>query len=65
MDPRARYRMICPECGAAVLTSYPEAVVWEMCPACKHHVWDIFDARMADKVQHETNFGERSSHAEN
>ena len=57
--------MICPDCGAAVLTAYPEAVVWEMCPACRHHVWDIYDAQMADKVYHEARFTERSSHAKN
>ena len=65
MEQREKYRMICPECGAAVLTGYPDAVVWEICPACKHHVWDIYDARMADRVNHQVHAGERSSHAEN
>ena len=65
MDPRAKYRMICPECGAAVLTGYPEAVVWEVCPVCRHHIWDVYDARMADKVSQEAGFHERVSHVKN
>lgn len=46
----SKYRLICPECSAVVITTYPEAAVWELCPACKHHRWDLYDARMADKV---------------
>jgi Zn-finger nucleic acid-binding protein len=46
----SKYRLICPECSAVVITAYPEAVVWELCPACEFHIWDIYDAKMADKV---------------
>ena len=44
----SKYRLICPECSAALITTYPEAAVWELCPACRRHMWDINDARMAD-----------------
>lgn len=60
-----KFRLICPECGAAVLTSHPEAVVWELCPACRKHMWDLYDARMADRVAHDSDIHERSSHAAN
>ena len=42
------FRIICPECGAVVLTASAEAAIWELCPACRHHVWDMGDVLMAD-----------------
>jgi hypothetical protein len=62
----SKYRLICPECNAAVITTYPEAAVWELCPGCRRHQWDLFDARMADKIdaKSSTSAG-RSTHAEN
>ncbi len=57
---KAHYRMICPDCGAAVITGLPEAVVWELCPACRRHMWDLFDARMAERVVHDFHPAERN-----
>jgi hypothetical protein len=48
-----------------VITPNPDAIVWELCPACKHHMWDVNDARMADRVTNEAAREERSSHAAN
>ncbi len=45
----SRFRIICPECAAEVITSLPEAMIWELCPRCRHHVWDVYDTIMADK----------------
>jgi hypothetical protein len=62
----SKYRLICPECSAAVITTYPEAAVWELCPGCRRHMWDLFDARMADKIDAGPPRGAgRSTHAEN
>jgi Zn-finger nucleic acid-binding protein len=62
----AKYRLICPECSAAVITTYPEASVWEVCPGCRRHVWDLFDAQLADKIDTEpSRSAGRSTHAEN
>ncbi len=62
----SRFRLICPECGAAVITADPEAVVWERCPGCNRHMWDIVDARMADRVTVDAKSGiEWSNHAAN
>ncbi len=43
-----RFRIICPECGATLLTQSPEGAIWETCPHCRRHVWDQYDALMAD-----------------
>jgi hypothetical protein len=48
--PMLKFQVICPECRAAVVTSHPEALVWEHCPGCGRHVWDRYDALMADVV---------------
>lgn len=61
----SKFRLICPDCGAMVITPNPDAIVWELCPACKHHMWDVNDARMADRVTNEAAREERSSHAAN
>ncbi len=45
-----RFKMICPDCGAAVMTTAPEAVVWERCQSCGLHIWDMYDALLADVV---------------
>ncbi len=42
------FKIICPDCGAAVMTASPKSVVWEFCPGSLHHVWDVYDALMAD-----------------
>jgi hypothetical protein len=44
-----KFRIICPECGAGFLVDSPEALIWERCPACRIHVWDMDDALMADR----------------
>ncbi len=43
-----RYRMICPDCGAVVTTATRLTAVLEVCPSCRHHVWDVYDALLAD-----------------
>lgn len=43
-----KFRVICPECWAAVVTSHPRELMWELCPQCRHHVWDGYDTMMAD-----------------
>lgn len=45
-----KFRIICPDCGAGFIVDKPEALVWERCPQCRTHVWDLYDALMADKV---------------
>ncbi len=45
-----RFRIICPECGAAVITANRLAAVLEVCPSCRRHVWDLYDALLADLV---------------
>jgi hypothetical protein len=47
-ETMTRFRMICPDCGAVVLSTSPRALVWELCPGCRHHVWDADDVMMAD-----------------
>jgi len=62
----SKYRLICPECSAVVITPYPEVAVWELCPGCRRHRWDLYDARMADKVESGSAAeAGRSTHAEN
>lgn len=43
-----KFRLICPECWASVVTTHPKELVWELCPQCQHHVWDGYDTLMAD-----------------
>jgi Zn-finger nucleic acid-binding protein len=45
-----KFRLICPDCSAAIITSSPRSLVWELCPSCWKHVWDGCDALMADVV---------------
>ncbi len=49
-----RFRIICPECGAVVITPNRLAAVLEVCPSCRRHVWDLYDALMADHVSPDT-----------
>lgn len=44
-----RYRIICPECNAGFLVDLPEALIWERCPSCRIHIWDLYDALMAER----------------
>ncbi len=48
----SKYRLICPECSAVVIAEYREAVVWELCPGCRCHVWDEYDVLMAEMVRY-------------
>jgi hypothetical protein len=43
-----RYRIICPDCGASVITATRLSALLECCPKCKHHIWDMYDALLAD-----------------
>jgi len=43
-----KFRLICPVCDAVIITSSPEAMAWELCPGCRKHIWDGYDAMMAD-----------------
>lgn len=55
-----KFRITCPECGTGYLVDSPEALVWERCPACRVHVWDLEDALMADRdvsAQHPVHAG--------
>jgi hypothetical protein len=45
-----KFRVICPNCGIGVVTETPKALVWELCPGCRHYVWDLSDALMAEIV---------------
>lgn len=45
-----RFKIICPECGAAIITANRLAAVLEVCPSCKQHVWDMCDALLADHI---------------
>ncbi len=49
-----RYRIICPDCGATIITATRLSAVLELCPACKHHVWDVIDALLADPYSTES-----------
>ena len=61
-----KFRFICPDCNAVVITASPSVLVWELCPACKRHVWDQYDALMADAcVQDPQKAGGCSVHADN
>ena len=43
-----RYRIICPDCGAIIITATRLSAVLEECPKCRHHIWDLYDALLAD-----------------
>ena len=43
-----KFKLICSDCNAVIITSSPEAMVWELCPGCHKHIWDMYDALMAD-----------------
>lgn len=61
-----KFKLTCPDCGAAVVTSSPEAMVWERCPSCGYHSWDQYDVLMADACHSgsHTSCGQ-SAHADN
>ena len=43
-----KFKLICPDCNAVIITASPEAMVWELCPGCKHYILDIYDVMMAE-----------------
>ena len=45
-----KFQVICPECGATVVTTRLEALFLERCPECGLHTWDKYDALMADII---------------
>ena len=42
------FRMKCPVCGTAVIAASPLELIWEFCPGCGSHIWDIADIIMAE-----------------
>jgi hypothetical protein len=46
--PITKFKMTCPDCGGAVVTDIPEALVWELCPSCMRHIWDSYDILMVE-----------------
>lgn len=52
-----RYKITCPECKAALIVASQEAAIWERCPSCGLHEWDMDDLLMAEVVQDGTRFG--------
>lgn len=60
------FKMVCPNCGAVIKTASPDAVIWEFCPGCRHHIWDMYDAMMADVCETEQHGAcGRGAHANN
>jgi Zn-finger nucleic acid-binding protein len=49
-----RFRIICPECGAIAITETRLSALLEDCPKCKHHIWDLYDALLADRCSPES-----------
>jgi Zn-finger nucleic acid-binding protein len=45
-----KYLLICPDCGTNIVTAIPEAVMWELCPGCYRHGWDLLDVKMAEQI---------------
>ncbi len=43
-----RFRIICPDCGAIVITKTRLSALLECCPKCRQHIWDMYDALLAD-----------------
>jgi uncharacterized Zn finger protein len=48
--PMTEFKLTCPECSATVITAFPEAMIWERCPACGSYVWETYDLMMAEVV---------------
>lgn len=55
-----KFKIICPECGATLIAGSPEAVLWEFCPGCRHHIWETYDLMMAEVVVVEPSDSARS-----
>jgi len=58
-----KFRITCPECDAVIITSSPEAMIWERCPGCRKHIWDMSDALMADVVADRNPLNGMGNHA--
>jgi len=43
-----KYKIICPKCGAWIVTEEPKSLIWERCPGCRQHDLDIYDVMMAE-----------------
>ena len=60
-----KFKLTCPDCGAVVITDSPKALTWELCPACRRHIWDAYDVLMADPYSAgKLGFGISSVHAD-
>jgi Zn finger protein HypA/HybF involved in hydrogenase expression len=44
-------KFICPGCSAIIVTTRPDVLLWERCPACGSHMWDLYDLMMAEAVK--------------
>ncbi len=55
-NSKTKYRITCPECETAIIVASPEAAIWERCPACRIHVWDMNDVLMAEAVHEGSRF---------
>jgi len=52
-----KFKIMCPVCGAVIISAMPESLIWEHCPSCKSHIWDKFDIMMADVHTQEHHVG--------
>jgi Zn finger protein HypA/HybF involved in hydrogenase expression len=43
-----KFRMSCPDCSTQIIAASPRMMMWEACPGCGVHRWDIYDAMMAE-----------------
>ena len=61
-----KFRITCPDCGAVVITAEPQSAVWELCPGCKQHIWDVYDVLMAEiYVQEKQSLTNHTAHPDN
>jgi Zn-finger nucleic acid-binding protein len=66
VHPINKFKIMCPECGVAVVTANPKMLIWELCPSCRHHVWDMYDVLLAEVYINDRNsVAARAFHAEN
>ncbi len=49
--PMIEAKFVCPKCSANIITTRPDALLLERCPACGSHMWDFYDLMMAEAVK--------------
>ncbi len=62
---KLKFKMTCPNCNSVIVTACPAAAVWELCPDCRRHVWDVYDAMMAEVLLDNPVSGIRNLHQSN